>query len=88
MSWRSRGACTREDPELFFPAGTTGPFTEQVAWAKRICHGCSVRMQCLEFALSEREQEGIWGGLTPDERARLLRDPSAAGVRRLLSSPA
>lgn len=88
MTWRSSAACAHEDPELFFPAGATGAFLEQVEVAKAICGRCRVQMRCLEFALSEREPDGIWGGSTPDERQRLLRDPSSAELRRLFSNPA
>jgi WhiB family transcriptional regulator, redox-sensing transcriptional regulator len=43
MDWRSRAACVDEDPELFFPIGTTGPAVEQADAAKRICARCDVR---------------------------------------------
>jgi hypothetical protein len=39
--------------------------------AKRICYRCPVRARCLADALSRDEQEGIWGGLTTDERRDL-----------------
>ena len=39
--------------------------------AKRVCSGCSVRAECLEFALANDERFGIWGGLSERERRRL-----------------
>jgi WhiB family redox-sensing transcriptional regulator len=73
MDWRTRAACSSEDPELFFPIGTTGPAVEQVEAAKRVCAGCAVREDCLEFALASNQEAGIWGGLTEDERRTLKR---------------
>lgn len=73
MDWRSRAACTDEDPELFFPVGTTGPAIEQAEEAKRVCIRCEVREPCLEFALATNQDAGIWGGLTEDERRSLKR---------------
>ncbi len=73
MDWRSRAACIDEDPELFFPIGTTGPAVEQSDAAKRVCARCDVREQCLEFALSTNQDAGVWGGLTEDERRTLKR---------------
>lgn len=40
--------------------------------AKVICSDCVLRSRCLETALSRREQYGIWGGLTPTERRRII----------------
>jgi WhiB family transcriptional regulator, redox-sensing transcriptional regulator len=48
-----------------------------VAEAKAICGRCPVREACLSFALSTGQGEGIWGGLTSDERRR--QRASAAG---------
>ena len=73
MDWRSQSACIDEDPELFFPVGTTGPAVEQADAAKRVCTRCDVREECLEFALESNQDAGIWGGLTEDERRALKR---------------
>ena len=75
--WRAQGACLTEDPELFFPISPGGRSTPQIARAQRICAGCQVRRQCLEFALRTNEMEGIWGGTTPQQRARARRDEIA-----------
>lgn len=40
--------------------------------AKVVCAGCSVRQECLDYAL-DNEQIGVWGGLTGNERRRLRR---------------
>ena len=46
-------------PEAFFPE--KGGSTRE---AKRICHGCEVQAECLEYALGNDERFGIWGGLS------------------------
>lgn len=73
MDWRTAAACRDEDPELFFPIGTTGPAAEQADAAKRICMRCEVREECLEFAIASNQDAGVWGGLTEDERRTLRR---------------
>lgn len=71
-SWRDRGACLNQDPELFFPIGTTGPAALQLIKAKRVCAGCAVRDDCLQWAMST-DVNGVWGGLSEDERRSLRR---------------
>lgn len=73
MDWRTRAACIDEDPELFFPVGTTGPAVDQADEAKRVCASCEVREPCLEYALDTNQDAGVWGGLTEDERRALRR---------------
>ena len=73
MDWRSTAACVDEDPELFFPIGTTGPAVEQADAAKRICTRCDAREECLEFAIATNQDAGVGGGLTEDERRTLKR---------------
>jgi WhiB family redox-sensing transcriptional regulator len=87
-NWRSAGACLSADPDLFFPISSTGPAERQVARAKNICAGCSVRRECLEFALSHKHIYGIWGGTTPDDRQRERRRQrrAAAAARRRLAA--
>ena len=41
--------------------------------AKAICAVCPVREPCLEYAITAREKEGVWGGLDEQERRRLIR---------------
>ena len=68
LAWRRHSACRGLDPEIFYP-----PTDEEAAAAKVVCHGCSVRETCLEFALQGREKEGVWGGATEKERRRIHR---------------
>jgi WhiB family transcriptional regulator, redox-sensing transcriptional regulator len=98
MDWMSRGACQREDPELFFPIASEGPALEQIDAAKKICVCCAVRRECLTFGLTTTP-DGIWGGTTKGERTAIRRRParlaaltyqlaSPAGSRRRVSGPA
>ena len=73
MDWRHRALCRDEDPELFFPIGTTGPATEQVEVAKTVCLRCDVRVQCLEWALETGQDAGVWGGMSEEERRAVKR---------------
>ena len=68
LSWQERALCAQTDPEAFFPE--KGGSTRE---AKRICSGCEVRAECLEYALAHDERFGIWGGLSERERRRLRR---------------
>jgi WhiB family redox-sensing transcriptional regulator len=70
VSWRDVGACKGLEPEVFYP----DPDDEgEASIAKAVCMGCAVRVACLEFALSHREKEGVWGGATERERRRIVR---------------
>jgi len=60
-AWMSRAACTD---------ATQDASTDEAAVA--ICRQCQVVEPCLSFALSRDETDGVWGGLTPDDR-RLLK---------------
>lgn len=71
--WRSLSACARAQSDLFFPLSSASVCAPQITAAKAICARCQVRRQCLDFALRTRQQYGIWGGLTEDERSRELR---------------
>ncbi|AHH98226.1 WhiB family transcriptional regulator [Kutzneria albida] len=64
--WQDYGVCNQTDPECFFPE--KGGSTRE---AKRICQGCEVRSECLEYALVHGERFGIWGGLSERERRKL-----------------
>ncbi|MEU3660430.1 WhiB family transcriptional regulator [Streptomyces sp. NPDC032940] len=73
MEWLRHAACVDEDPELFFPVGTSGPALRDVAAAKRVCARCPVSAPCLTLALETVPTSGVWGGTCEDERDALLR---------------
>ncbi|MEV0040093.1 WhiB family transcriptional regulator [Streptomyces sp. NPDC050804] len=73
MDWRHNAICREEDPELFFPVGNTGPALLQIEEAKAVCRRCPVMEQCLQWALEAGQNEGVWGGLSEDERRALKR---------------
>ena len=59
----------------------------QIAAAKSICAACPVLAQCLDFALEARQDYGVWGGLTEDER-RSLRRSRQRRARKLAATAA
>jgi WhiB family transcriptional regulator, redox-sensing transcriptional regulator len=71
--WRSLGACRDEDPDLFFPITSQGPSARQVTMAKAVCARCGVQRQCLRFAIENRQDHGVWGGTTEEERKHMRR---------------
>ena len=73
MTWRDRAACLDEDPELFFPIGNGDPALLQIEKAKAVCGRCEVVETCLSWAIESRQDDGIWGGLSADERRALKR---------------
>jgi WhiB family transcriptional regulator, redox-sensing transcriptional regulator len=83
MEWVHRAKCKDEDPELFFPIGTTGPAAAQIEAAKAICMKCEVRVHCLEWALATGQDAGVWGGMSEEERRALrrVRRRESAGPR-------
>ncbi|GAA4977571.1 WhiB-like transcription regulator [Pseudonocardia sp. Ae406_Ps2] len=73
MDWRHDAICRDEDPELFFPVGTSGPALMQIAEAKSVCRRCPVTESCLQWALESGQDAGVWGGMSEDERRALKR---------------
>ena len=73
MDWRARAACRTEEPDLFFPVGSSGPALVQLAEAKSVCRRCPVVVQCRTWALTTGQDTGVWGGMSADERRALRR---------------
>lgn len=80
--WRDLSACRDSEPNLFFPIGSTGPAMDQIDAAKAICMQCSVREECLGYALETNQEAGVWGGYAEDERRRLRKRWLAERRRR------
>jgi len=41
---------------------------DRVSFAKKVCAGCAVRENCLDYAVDYSLGYGIWAGMTPGER--------------------
>jgi WhiB family redox-sensing transcriptional regulator len=71
--WMQEAACRGEGFDAWFPTEDVGQAADT---ARRVCSGCPVRLQCLDYALAAGIRHGLWGGLSVKERAAL------AGARR------
>lgn len=71
--WQDDAACRGTDVEAFYPRKSESVGT----YPRRLCQGCPVRSECLEFGLYE--VHGIWGGLGPMQRAEEAKRRQAAG---------
>ena len=80
--WRHRAACKDEDPELFFPVGNNGSAQGQIDQAKQICRRCPVISECLAWALDTGQDDGVWGGLSEDDRRELKGIPTKRRTQR------
>ena len=56
--------CNPDNADLFFL-----DIPDAIEEAKAICRTCPIQIECLELGL--REQYGIWGGMTTQERRAL-----------------
>ena len=73
--WQLRAACRGPQSAVFFPPPQFERKDDKLQRerrAKEICTTCSVRRECLDYALAIREPHGIWGGLNELERKQLL----------------
>lgn len=78
--WMAEAACKGSGPEPFFPDSSDGIPAEVL----RLCSGCPVRDECLNYALADSELRGIWAGTTERQRRRMRQ---RAGMKRLRQSP-
>lgn len=81
MNWRHEAACRWEDPDLFFPVGSSGPALLQIEEAKAVCHRCPVRENCLQWALEGGQDLGVCGGMSEEERRTVKRRAARARTR-------
>ncbi|MFI1036026.1 WhiB family transcriptional regulator, partial [Streptomyces sp. NPDC020951] len=65
--WSGKGLCGPGEAEILFAEGAT----QQEA--KNVCNGCPIQAECLAYALDQRIEFGVWGGMTERERRLLLK---------------
>jgi WhiB family transcriptional regulator, redox-sensing transcriptional regulator len=74
-TWDLGAACRDEDPMLFFGPNRFEPKRERLAReaeAKAVCAGCPSLRACREYALSQGELYGVWGGLGENDRRTVV----------------
>ena|GEM_PF-151441 len=82
--WQRLAACKGPFAELFFPPSLPERKEDKIAReasAKSICTDCSVRTECLDYALQIQEPHGIWGGLNEVERRARLQLRASEAIR-------
>jgi WhiB family redox-sensing transcriptional regulator len=67
-NWMAEGNCNNHPPETFFPSDGVG-----VEVAKKICLTCPVQERCLNYALANRIEHGVWGAASERQRRRILK---------------
>lgn len=89
--WHKEARCVGMAQELFFGNETDETSSKrhrpmltmsEVKRAKAICDRCPVRKQCLEFALVNHEEFGVWGGTTQRDRAKWWKANDAVWAER------
>lgn len=70
VDWRDKAACAEcDDPEIFFEGGVSSA-------SSRFCQRCEARTDCLDFAIKNAIDYGVWGGKFPHERLNESDPPS------------
>ena len=68
-AWMAEGNCRNYPPAVFFPSDGVG-----VDRARKICNqDCPVKEQCLDYAIDNRIEHGVWGGCSERERRRIIK---------------
>ena len=77
LGWQRNAACKGLGAATFYPSEED----EAAFEAKAVCAACAVSGECLEYAITVREKEGVWGGQTAAERVRTIRRRRRAAAR-------
>jgi WhiB family redox-sensing transcriptional regulator len=72
--WHAYANCLNVDPDTFFPERGAS-----LAEAKEVCRNCVVSDACLDFAITNHERFGVWGGASPRERRRIAQQRARRG---------
>ena len=67
------------NPDIFFPQSREQE-RKTLPFVQSICNECPEKARCLEYALTEQIEDGIWAGTTPAMRRRMYRRVSTRGI--------
>ena len=79
-TWMARGLCQFEPPATFFPSDGVG-----VEKAKKICEECPAKEPCLNYALENRIDHGVWGATSERQRRRMLKGRRVDSTELIIS---
>ena len=74
LPWKQKAQCwgktTSPSTDYWYPDDDDPNRIHNIKIAKSYCKLCPVMSECLDYALSNDEEYGIWGGMTPRERRK------------------
>lgn len=76
-AWMKEARCRDLNPAIFFPSDGVG-----VEVARHYCAECPVSEACLQYALENHIDHGVWGGTSERQRRRIARNRRADGMAR------
>jgi hypothetical protein len=66
-------------PDLWFEVADPNEYEDgrearqdDFKWAKKMCLTCDILLECRQYGLEYAEEYGVWGGLSPLDRRRML----------------
>lgn len=76
--WRDHANCrTLGTTDFFITASSNSrAVNKKISEVVALCDACSVRGECLRFAIDNNIIYGIWGGMTATQRKRYLTEVS------------
>lgn len=72
--WHDHAACLGQPSRLFFLERGDDPTP-----ARTMCAACPVRVDCLDYAIANDVDAGIWGGMSPAARRSHARAEQTGG---------
>jgi WhiB family transcriptional regulator, redox-sensing transcriptional regulator len=75
-NWQDRAACAGLDTDLFF-TDSARHAVEAALPGMILCGRCPVTAECLEYAIENRYEFGVFGGRTSEERKAIRRKTKA-----------
>lgn len=69
-------ACADVDSKVFFPEPPRGGGSVSYSAALAVCRRCPHIDPCRDWVLETRQDHGVWGGTTPEERKAIRKAAS------------
>jgi WhiB family redox-sensing transcriptional regulator len=66
-------------PDMFYPDNRAQNSYHDIAYAKKACRMCPLLDACATYAIIANERDGIWGGLTTNERDNIIKGVESNG---------